>query len=252
MKIISSNIRFNNPGDGVNAWPNRKIFLSNILNNLKADIIGTQEGRLPQLKELESLLKNKSLVGQHRDWIEQRMYPCLFVDNAITVRDSFDLWLSETPRVSGTKLEDSAFPRLATVATILKDGREILLANMHLDHTIDSVREKQIEIFIREIKKIEFDGPLIICGDFNSRVGGVVHQSLIDELSLIDPWKTLSMNEETSYHQFKGNLDSGHRIDWILHSTHFICREIKLIKDSSNGLYPSDHFPVFCDIILKN
>ncbi len=251
MKIISSNIRFNNPADKENAWPHRKSFLTNLLLSYHPDIIGTQEGREPQIRELLSLLPGRLLVDGHRKWIEQRMYPCLFVSHNILVEKSADIWFSKTPHVPGTKLEDSAFPRMATFAIISIDKKQILVANMHLDHTADPVREDQIDIFIKEIKNIEFDGPLIICGDFNSKVDGAVYKKLIDELSLVDPWKTLSLKEETSFHQFMGTLDTGHRIDWILHSEHFMCKEIKLLKDTENGLYPSDHFPVFCDIVLK-
>jgi endonuclease/exonuclease/phosphatase family metal-dependent hydrolase len=252
MKIISSNIRFDNPADGLNAWPNRKIFLSRLLNKYKPDVIGTQEGRQLQIKELSFLLKDKKLVESHRSWIAERMYPCLFVNESTEVIESFDLWLSNTPEVPGTKLDSSAFPRLATIAKVLWKGNLVLLANMHLDHTLDEVREDQINIFINEIKKLEFDGPLIVCGDFNSRVEKVVYKKILNDLSLIDPWKSHSLSEETSFHQFKGTLEIGHRIDWILHSKHFVCNEIKLLKESDNGLFPSDHYPIFCDIILKN
>jgi endonuclease/exonuclease/phosphatase family metal-dependent hydrolase len=252
MKIISSNIRFDNPADGDNAWPNRKNFFSDLLNKYNPDIIGTQEGRRVQINELNSLLKDKKLIESHRKWIEERMYPCLFVNEELKIQESFDIWLSKTPQKPGTKLDASAFPRLATIAKVLIEGREVLLANMHLDHTVDSVREDQIDIFINEINKLEFDGPTIVCGDFNSRVDEKVHKRILGELALTDPWKSLSIKEETSFHQFRGSLDTGHRIDWILHSNHFICREIKFIKDSENGHFPSDHFPVFCDIIFKN
>ena len=49
--FITSNIRFDNPDDGLNAWPHRKSLLAQTLLAHSPDIIATQEGRFHQLKE---------------------------------------------------------------------------------------------------------------------------------------------------------------------------------------------------------
>ena len=252
MKVITSNIRFDNPDDGVNTWIKRKDSLFDLLNSCKPQIIATQEGREPQLRELEDALDGFSLSDENRDWIAQRMYPCLYTSSELSVLDSGDLWLSYTPTTAGTKITNSAFPRLSTWIIAEHKAKKFLVVNLHLDHTTDDVRIEQALIIIKEIKKINYPKhPLILMGDFNSSPSSEVYRLILKELSLVDPWTSLSKEEETSYHRFDGVFDEGVRIDWILHSEEFEALSIELIKKSKNGLFPSDHFPVSCDIILK-
>jgi endonuclease/exonuclease/phosphatase family metal-dependent hydrolase len=253
MIVISSNIRFNNPADKSNSWDNRKSFYYSVINQNKPQIIGSQEGREDQLRELEQGLVSKRLVDTNRTWIEQRMYPCLYVDKSIKVLDSGDRWLSDTPEVPGSKIESSAFPRLMTWSLIEQEQNRVFVFNLHLDHTTDEVREAQALIAIEEILKINKNTePLIVVGDFNSSPDSKVYKYFIEKLSLIDPWRVHGKSEETSYHKFHGKFPDGKRIDWILHSNTLETRAIELLQDHDNGKYPSDHFPVFCDIIIKN
>lgn len=252
MKIITSNIRFNNPNDGNNSWDERKSFYCEKLNELSPLILGTQEGREPQLRSLESGLINKTLIDMNRVWISERMYPCLFLDKTSSVIDSGDRWLSPTPIKAGSKLEKAAFPRMFTWAKFIEKGVEILVVNTHLDHTTDDVRLAQCKILVDEILKINNENlPLIIMGDFNCAPYEEVYQYLLKSLKLVDPWVKQGKAEETSYHKFIGKFDAGKRIDWILHSNHFESLTIELVKDHQEGKYLSDHFPVVCDIILK-
>jgi endonuclease/exonuclease/phosphatase family metal-dependent hydrolase len=251
MKIITSNIRFNNPADLENSWDARKEFYYTSMNSYKPLILATQEGRQDQLRQLELGLDGMLLEDRNRVWIDERMYPCLYLGQSIVVTDSGDRWLSETPTIAGSKLIDAAFPRLLTWAVLEFEGCQFIVVNMHLDHTTNEVRLAQATIAVAEIKKINSTQlPLVLTGDFNSAPDGVVYQYFIKELGLTDPWKLHEKSEESSYHKFLGSLPEGKRIDWILHSEEFKTKEIKLLKDHDQGVYLSDHFPVFCDISL--
>ena len=57
IKLISTNIRFKNEFDGLNHWDLRKLLLQEKIEKYDPLIIGTQEGREPQLRELENLIK---------------------------------------------------------------------------------------------------------------------------------------------------------------------------------------------------
>jgi hypothetical protein len=112
--FISSNIRFDNPHDGTNAWSHRRINLTNTLLFHAPEVIATQEGRYDQLKDFEGLLQNYFIVDDHRSWIKERMYPTFFLKKkAFELIKSEDIWLSETPEIAGSKSFGSAFPRLA-------------------------------------------------------------------------------------------------------------------------------------------
>ncbi len=245
FNLITSNIRFDNPSDGNHTWDNRKNFLSQLLLGFSPFLIATQEGRGLQLKELEKLLGCYKIVEEHREWIKERMYPCLYINKETQVEDSGDIWLSKTPHIPGSSSFDSTFPRLCTWVKTQIKNKTLIIANLHLDHVDDKTRYDQIKVFCQEFKKIITDGDnYIVCGDFNSNPGSDVNKLLISEFKLIDPWIALGQKEESSHHQFLGKLESGSRIDWILHSSGLECLSIKMIKDNQNGVYPSDHFPI--------
>ncbi len=245
---MSCNIRFTNPHDGSNNWPNRKEFVRDLIYENKADIIGTQEGREPQLRELEGLLDQYEMIDSHRDWIKERMYPCLFIrTNLFKIISSGDIWLSKTPYEAGSSSFDSAFPRLCTYAHLKdkKTQREVLVVNCHLDHVKEETRLGQIEVLIEEIKKLTIRAPLLLMGDFNSSPQSDVRK-VIDQKyhELKDPWLDFSKPEETSFHKFDGRDPDGSktRIDWILGEAPIDFQSIELVKDHRDGLYPSDHF----------
>lgn len=248
MKIISSNIKFKDPSDAPHTWEKRLPILSNKIESFEPDFLATQEGRFDQLKELDRSLNNLSLVSSHRDWIENRMYPCIFHNPKNTkIINSGDIWLSKTPNIPGSSSFESAFPRLCTwIEVLYKNQTKFLIVNTHLDHIKESTRVSQIKVLIEEIIKLNTQNlPLILCGDFNDPPDGSVRK-VIDELlpNLIDPWTELKTSEESSYHKFKGSFPKGKRIDWTLVDKALSPKQTFLDKTSEDGIYPSDHFIV--------
>ncbi len=253
MKIISSNIRFENPMDGENSWEKRRFLLQEIYLDFGTQILGTQEGRKPQIQNLAGLLPHLKLIDGHRDWISERMYPSLFFDpNLFSLLDSGDLWLSETPHIAGSSSFNSAFPRLCTWA-IFRDQklREFFVINTHLDHVLPETRERQIQVLLDELKEKIHSLPTILMGDFNEDpfcgVRKKIH-TFCDRLH--DPWLVLKKNEEPSYHQFKGSSHSGARIDWMLLSSELKVKNIMLDTRVQDSIFPSDHYPLKAEIIL--
>ena len=257
LKLVSTNIRFENPQDGPNDWPNRKDSLAELINHFCPDIIGSQEGREAQLRDFEKILDGLNLVEQHRQWIDKRMYPCLYINHQrFQIIKSGDIWLSETPDIAGSCSFESSFPRLCTWGH-LKDknsAHELIVANVHLDHVLDHTRERQAEVMAYQLNKInEKKGPLLLMGDFNAAPDSEVRDILTNgPLRLYDPWEKLGHEEESSYHKFKGYLPEGKRIDWFLLSDHFEPHQILLDKSSKNEIYPSDHFPVKLEVEVKS
>lgn len=255
QKIITANIRFDNPADEQDAWPHRRKFLAETLLSHSPILISTQEGRQPQLEDFASLLNGYELVSKNRQWIEQRMYPCLFLKRSEwIVQDSGDKWLSLTPNEAGSVSFESAFPRLFTWAhaTLKATNEKFLIVNTHLDHVLESTRLSQVEVLVREmIKLIRSDEKIILMGDFNDSPNGAVRSHLIELLPFVcDPWKKLNKLEETSHHPFTGSNPDGYRIDWILLDQRIEYISIDLDKTEKSGKYPSDHFPVVCEISI--
>ena len=69
IKVISYNIRYNNPNDGVNIWDNRKSTVTEFISNEEADFVGMQEVLNSQLTDLmgsliEMMEKIKESIAQ--------------------------------------------------------------------------------------------------------------------------------------------------------------------------------------------
>jgi len=254
LKIITSNIRYENTHDGDHGWDNRLPLLKAIFTDFHPDILATQEGRENQIKKLASTLPLK-LIADHRQWIADRMYPCFYVNQEqIKVHQSGDIWLSETPLVSGSVSFKSAFPRLCTWMHIthLVNNQDYIVINTHLDHVLEETRIEQVKVLIREIQKLNQNNlPLILMGDFNDSPESMVRKMILENLDLKDPWIEEAMPEETSHHSFLGEKASGVRIDWILIPLAFAVEEIRLEKKSYNNIFPSDHYPLLATLIPR-
>lgn len=252
--LISCNIRFDNPADGQNSWQYRRDFLTDTLLKYSPSIIATQEGRFHQLNDLKGLLRNFDLSDNHRSWIGERMYPSIFMhQNQFEYLSSGDKWLSETPDVAGSISFDSTFPRLMTWCQIqIKNlAQSFLIINTHLDHMQSKTREDQVRVLINQIKLIwDKKMYLVIMGDFNDGPESKVRELITREFNLSDAWKLFNGTEETSHHAFKGEMQNGSRIDWILTDPRLKLKSCFMDKSVSGNKYPTDHFPIVCTICL--
>lgn len=253
LNLISVNIRFNNPQDGVNAWPHRKKYLAEILTNHSPHIIATQEGRFDQLQEMQDELPDFEIVAPHRDWINERMYPTFFVrKNCFEVIHSFDKWLSLTPDVAASKSFESTFPRLMT-ALILKPlnlDLELFLVNTHFDHIKSSTRVGQAGVLCDVVSsELTKEQHLILLGDYNDSPTSAT-RSQIERCfpDLHDVWAQFNSLEETSHHGFNSSENAGSRIDWILVDKRMRAVESYLDKSHQGEIYPSDHYPVIAKL----
>jgi len=170
------------------------------------------------------------------------MYPCIFYNpDTLTLRDSGDIWLSESPMTIGSSSFGSQYPRLCTWAHFDSD---LLVINVHLDDLNPDTRLCQIRVLMDQINLFGMNGPMLLMGDFNESPDGPV-RSLINEVwsTLQDPWQELGQEEEPSHHNFLEAIDYASRVDWILTDTALQAQEILLDKSrSEQGLYPSDHY----------
>ena len=67
LRILTYNIRYDNPEDGVNQWSKRKEILGCQISFFEPDIFGIQEGLHHQVEYLDTILKEYSYLGIGRD-----------------------------------------------------------------------------------------------------------------------------------------------------------------------------------------
>jgi endonuclease/exonuclease/phosphatase family metal-dependent hydrolase len=251
MRLMTFNLRFATPIDGPNEWEFRKELVVQVILNHLPDLLGTQEGTVPQLGYLEEHLTGYLPLTAHRRVDPTCQYPTIFYrGDRFQVEESNEFWLSETPQAHRSVSWGSAFPRMVTYGRFRENGRAVnfYFINTHLDHVSEAARREGARM-IREFF-FPLHRPLILVGDFNEPPGETVYREFIHGGSpLKDTWRQVYAPEEeaTSQHGFDGQA-RGSRIDWILASPPFVVRRAALVTDHQEGRYPSDHFPYEAEV----
>jgi len=262
VKIMSLNLRYGFADDGDDAWTPRKVIVTHFLTAERPDILGVQEGLIFQLEVVDAALPDHQRVGRDRTGTGFDEYSAVYFD-ATRFEPMADgtFWLSDTPDVVGSRFSDvQLFPRIVTWAHLREraTGTELIAFNTHVDTTDeDSVPQRSAALIVQKIREIAGGLPVVLTGDFNEPVGSPAYQILTGDLfwdddtgALIDPFDTLGLPDEGSFHGFTGVASSDKRIDWILHSEGFTALEAVVSHYQEGGHYPSDHFPVWASLLL--
>jgi hypothetical protein len=116
LRVMSFNIRYNNPGDGPNAWPLRKAWVAQLIRFHDADAVGVQEALPGMLADLDTLLPEFARIGVGRtDGVTKGEFSAiLYRRDRLEMLENATFWLSPTPDVVGSKGWDAALERIAT------------------------------------------------------------------------------------------------------------------------------------------
>jgi endonuclease/exonuclease/phosphatase family metal-dependent hydrolase len=149
LRVMTFNIRYDEPRDKENAWPNRKELVASMIRFHHADLVGLQEALKRQLDDLEKLLPEYAWVGVGRgDGKTEGEYSAiLYRKIRFTYLASSTFWLSETPDVASMGW-DAAYPRIVTWVK-LKDNRTsktFFHFNTHFDNRGVLAREESSKL----------------------------------------------------------------------------------------------------------
>ncbi len=253
VRVMSFNLRYINTGDlGPKMWTNRRDFAAEIIKKDAPDFLGTQEAFRLMLDDIKARVPGYGELGVGReDGKEKGEYSAiLYREAAWTVLSSGTFWLSDTPEVVASTTWGNKVTRICTWGRFKNktSGRELFVFNAHLDHQSQPAREKGVALILQRIQNRGSDAPVIVTGDFNAipqNKAVVLMQK--NTPAFTDAW--LSLHKDTpvsewgTFHNFTGNLDSGH-IDYIFSSLGITALESAIMHDSKDGNYPSDHFPL--------
>lgn len=256
IHVITYNIRYNNPGDGVNSWPNRSKEVAALLNFHRADVFGLQEALIGQIEDIQSQLPHMNWIGVGRDDGQKsgEYSPIFYNKNKFKVLKSGWFWLSENPSKPGLGW-DAACNRICTWALFKTDkkDRQFLFFNTHFDHQGIMARTESAKLILKKIKELNpAKLPVILTGDFNMTPEfepiSVITKELKDS-------KTISSETpygpEGTFNGFKFDSPLKDRIDYVFVNNQVVVKQYGVLSDSKNQRYPSDHLPVFVNIELQ-
>jgi len=262
LRMMTYNIRFDNPADGVHAWPNRKELVASVIRFHKADIIGVQEALEYQIQDLMELLPGYDWVGVGRNEDGGGEFSAiLYRSSVVAVKAAQTFWLSESPDEPGSKSWDSSLPRIATWAHFVtsSDGRELFVLNTHFDHRGEQARLESARLLKEQVSKLANGLPVIVMGDLNatSEQPPLVLLSdtpLSDGRSLRDGFFHSIVPHHGPASTWTGftKIAADRRIDYIFASEDLPIHYHAILTDKLEDRYPSDHLPVLVEVELKN
>lgn len=257
LRIMSYNVAHSRD------WDERAPLIQKQLECLKPDIIGTQEGVMHQLEDLDRYLPEYEWIGDGRlggRTDESGEFMAIYYDaNRFDVLEFENYWLSDTPEIPGSiTWEQSKYPRMVTWIRFLDNttGNEFYFVNTHLDHVDGgNAREKSAELIIERSKDYNPNLPIFLTGDFNASPGTVTHEKF--KSYFVDLWETADTRIGEGLGTFNGYSDvtgggPEKRIDWILAKGPIVADKIEIVDYRENGAYLSDHYPVLADVRINS
>jgi len=261
VNVATFNIRYDNPADSLNAWPNRKEMVVDAVLGNAFDVFGMQEVLHRQLQYLEDNLDDFARVGIGRLGGTEGEYAPIFYrsDRFEKVADSI-IWLSETPTVVASTGWDAALPRIATWVK-LKDnetGKFLSVFNTHFDHVGVQARQESVKLMLTFVESLREDIPTVIMGDFNIPEGDAPYNLLAEkeqnQMRFSDSKYTSMSRHEGSKRTFNGfseKITREQAIDFIFVNERVETLTHATLEIRQGQVYVSDHYPVMVSVILK-
>lgn len=261
LVVETWNIRYDNPGDGIHAWPHRREGVVNHLRDSKADIIGLQEALPHLLAAVTSGLEGHGSFsrGRDRDAASGEAVPILWRRDRwrLDADHAGHFWLSETPEVPGSMSWNTACTRMVTMVRLLPvetsgDRGPIWVCNLHLDHQSAEARAKGAALVRERIAsrpRAMRKEPIIILGDFNATPGSPPVETLLaagEDVAFVDAWTAIEDRPEDAPRSTWNGWDAdadGRRIDYIL-VRGLTVRAADIMRPTNDAGPLSDHWPV--------
>ncbi|NSW94119.1 MAG: endonuclease/exonuclease/phosphatase family protein, partial [Bacteroidales bacterium] len=255
------NLRYDNPRDSLNAWPNRAPIVTGFIEEEKPELLGLQEALYHQYEYLDSLLTDYNSIGVGRDdgGRSGEMCPVFYLKDRFDFIRTKTFWLSETPETPGSQAWGANLPRIVTWVE-LKDrntGKHLYFFNTHFAHDSDSARIMSSSLLLHRVDSISAGSPFVITGDFNmthSSKGYSILTGPYESVPLLQDTYVVSERDHTGpAYTFNGFSDKARdgRIDYV-----FVRNGIRVLRHRTfiikeHGIFISDHWPVMALIELK-
>ena len=252
IKVMSFNVyvgtKYDSTDDIIDGGPaqRRSAVISTILS-AAPDVFGVQEASNIWITYLNAALKETyGYVGTGREPTNKGSSAnegCQIFYNKekYTVIDTNTYWLSETPDVY-SRFEGSEYPRIVTYAIFERksDGFRFMHVNTHLDFSTE-VQKKQINKMMELVEAVGFDGLTVYTGDFNMNSSSQGY-TLMNNYGCINSFDLAQISTETS---------AAGMIDFCFVQTvnPDVVSEHVVVRETFNGLYPSDHRAVYSIIL---
>lgn len=255
ITTMTFNLRVNVLSDGSNAWPHRKHLAAAVIAEATPDIVGTQEGTIEMLTNLDEALPAYRRFGAGRTGVESdydEFCAIFYRHDTVTLLEQGQFWLSESPEVPGSISWDSSLPRICTWGLFQSKenaGQRFYVMNTHFDHMGVVARQQSAKLILDHMRQLRDKEqiPVILMGDLNASPDQPEIE-LLEQL-LNSAYSLLHEPVGCTFHDFKGDTE-GEPIDYIFTTSDIQMIETQVYRDQLEGAYPSDHYAVSVNLKL--
>ena len=250
LDVMTFNLRYASSSKP-NSWAQRRPAMRALLTAERPALIGTQEGLIAQLRDIEKDLGARyDYIGMGRNGGTRGEHMAIFFDkDRLAPQRSGNFWLSGTPQVPGSISWGSAHVRMVTwvLFTDLETGRHFYAVNTHLDNVSENARRHAAQLIRDRLAGLD-RLPILLTGDFNSpaKPSSRAYNLLVNQAGYRDSW-IAALRHGPAYatiHNYQALVPDGERDDWIL-TTPGVTAVAALMNTYRRGTqYPSDHLPV--------
>jgi endonuclease/exonuclease/phosphatase family metal-dependent hydrolase len=260
---MTYNIRYDNASViswDSNRWALRRDPIANLIKDYDVDIIGIQEGFSWQVNDLSQRLSNWNWYGVGREDGKQagEFAAIFYKKNKFDVVQKGTFWLSQTPE-KPSKGWDASDYRIASWV-ILKDkgtNQTFFVLNTHLEYVGREARSEGMKLIYTRLKDLSKGFPTIVMGDFNTTAVDTMTSAPYDPENLNATLKDSfhhSLNKPEGPDKtfngggnFSTKAELVSRIDYIFVSQDIEVLTDRVLTDSRDGNYFSDHLPVLVE-----
>ncbi len=217
------------------------------------DSVGLQECEGTWYMTLDTYLKSRyAIVGVGRltgiRYIGEST-AIMYRTDKYNLVDSGTFWLSETPDKVSVGW-DAQHHRTCTWVVLESKltGEQYAHINTHLDHKGPQARTNGLALVLEFAES--FDMPVILTGDFNFEKTDPLYTQLVSGKFRDTQELAQTTMDGKTYHAYNGGED-GVPIDFIcVNESIESVKEYRIVRDTYNGMYLSDHYPIFADMVF--
>lgn len=245
LTVLTQNIRYDRR-DSISGendhWPDRAPVLRDLIERVRPDVLGTQEVLPSQIPLLEETLgRSHRMFGMGREGGGRGEHNLLFLRRErFTVQDWDQIWLSDQPRLIGSRAWGADLPRIAVWVRVHDEvtGHDLVLAVTHLDHSATEARARGAALLAAELTAAartdagafaadgsHVDGPdalalpIVLMGDFNAAGGDSEPWTVLIEAGLEDAHDTAAERigpDIGTFPDYEPGQEGAERIDWVM------------------------------------
>ena len=233
-----------------------------LLKQYQPDIVGLQEC----CAEWRSMMAGGALesAGYARvGATKHQKVSVLYNTNKLKLIETNSIWLSEDPenlsltKEWGNPETEFLVERLAMycVFEVIETGERFIHFNTHIEIPSNSIiQTKQTEVLVSYVDEIraKFDNiPAVVTGDFNYNYKSEPFKVLLSTCLKNTKTESTFSSGAGSFNKFIGKTHHAEAIDQILATDNFDFRRYRVLYDTFDGNYVSDHYAVLAELAFK-